>query len=238
MLRIPLAALASVVFLMLTPHAAQSQLVPRDPRQPKIILRPDLVATIDQSTRIVFAKKYMRIDGTSTAVLRPIVDLAVCTGLTDGQRRAVAVSPLMWGVQNGLLNGPNPTGLGATQVPVTLSYQTVNNGLVAEQVINETVDVLGVGARRLFAFTHPLRPTGYEVSLFKEPPLTPRQPATNTEGGTGGGTGAKSGTPPAVILRTFCVPNIETVDHLMVITADPAARIDDSNRANNVLRIP
>ena len=56
MLRIPLAALASVAFLMLTPHAAQSQLVPRDPRQPTVILRPDLVATIDQSTRIVFAK--------------------------------------------------------------------------------------------------------------------------------------------------------------------------------------
>lgn len=232
MLRIHLAALATLAVLTLAPEVTQAQ-VPINPIKPKVVLRPDLIAIIDQSTRIVFAKQSMRVDGTGATALRPIVDMAQCSGLQDGQRRAVAVPPLKWGVAS---NRVNPTAAPGGPFVVTLSYQTITNGLVADQVVSETVSSLGTSAQRLFDFTHQLRATGYEVTRFKEPARTP---VAQTGGGGGTGTSAVSGgIRPPEILRTFCVSSTDAIDHAMVVTVDAAGQVDDSNRANNVLRLP
>ncbi len=225
MIRLHLATLASVAFLTLAPHTMHAQ-VPRNPIQPSIVLVPDLVATIDNSTRIVFAKQSMIIDGSGTTAIRAIVPNTECTGLTAGQRRNVDVRPLRWGVAN----RTNPTGTGAGTFVVTLKYKTVNSGLVGERVVNETVDGLALGAQRLFDFTDPNRVTQYSVSFFTEPTRTPNpNPPT--------GPGVKV-IPPPVFYRTFCVPSVDVVDNAMVITVDALARISDSNRANNVLSLP
>ncbi len=225
MIRIDLAAFASVTVFALAPLTLHAQ-VPRSPIQPKIVYVPDLVATIDNSTRIVFARQFMIIDGSGTTASRAVVPNTECTGLTAGQRRNVDVRPLRWGVEN----RPNPTGAAAGTFVVTLKYKTVNNGLVGERVVNETVDGLALGTQRLFDFTDPNRVTQYSVSFFTEPTRTPNQnPPT--------GPGVKMNQEP-VRYRTFCVPSVDVVDNAMVITADALARLADFNRANNILSLP
>jgi hypothetical protein len=232
MLRLYRAALAAATLLALASTAVQAQLVPRDPKTPGIVLPPDLVAVVEQGTRIVFAKRSMRVDGAGSTALRPIVDMAQCSGLQEGQRRVVAVPPLKWGVHSNHLN--QTTSL-AGEFVVTLSYQTFNNGVVADQLVSETVSSLGTSAERLFDFTHPLRAGSYEVTLFREPARTPR--AQSGSGGSGPSVTSGAITPPDV-LRTFCVPSTDAIDHAMLVTVDPGGQVDDANRANNVLRLP
>ncbi len=227
MLRRHLAALAAVALLTLVPEVMQAQ-VPINPITPRIDLLPDLIATMDNSTRVVFRKFSMTVSDDGTTALRAVADMAQCAGLTAGQSRNVDVPPLRWGASNGLVPGPNPTCAPASQFSVSLSYTTVTNGVVAEVRTNSTIDALASGSQRLFDFTTAGRPTTYSVSLFTEPArrLDPNRPTSGT----------KANIEP-VRLRTFCVPSIEVVDRAMVITADAAARVSDSNRANNVLRV-
>ena len=223
-----LAALASAAVLTLAPGRIGAQPF-GDPRQPKIVLTPDLAATIDPATRIVIRSQQMRVDGTRTFVSRPVVDLAQCSGLQDGQRRTIQVPPLRWGAAN--IN--RPTGSGATPFAVMLSYRTDDRGLIADQVVTQQVEFLALGAQRFFTFVHPLRVAAFEVTRFKEPELE-RRPRT---GGTGNSV-VSPGAQPAASLNTYCVASVNAVDGAMVITADAAEANTDPNRANNTLRFP
>lgn len=221
------------------PIVASAQIITIPPKLPaqSVSLKPDLVAVIDRSSvQLKFTVVSMRTDPRSTATTpRPTVALIECSGLDVGQRRAVNVAPLRWGVRAASLktsNGSELRGPGA-QVQVRLTYKTVVGGLVAEQVVNELVASVAPGAEQFFAFTHPSRPTTYTVEKFQEPPRPETQTATS-------GTSMRVGSPPigASVARTFCIPSIETIDHAITVSVDPDSRISEVDRTNNVLRVP
>ena len=220
----------------LLPVAASAQIIaPKLPAQ-SLSFKPDLVAMIDRSTvQLKFTTISMRTDGrTTVTTLRPTVALTECSGLAVGQRRAVNVPPLRWGVRAASFktsNGSELRGPGA-QVQVRLTYKTVVGGLVAEQVVNEVVATLAPGAEQFLAFTHPSRPTTYTVEKFQEPPK-PETAAPATSG-----TSMRMGSPTPTVARTFCIPSIETIDDAITVSVDPDSRTGDLDRTNNVVRVP
>jgi len=234
-----LLTLSALVAAATVPSAAQAQLsLPKTGVQ-TISLKPDLVALIDRTTvQLKFTTVSMRTAASgATSVPRPTVPMTVCSGLEVGQRRAVNVPPMRWGVRAASFktsNGSEVRGPGS-QFVVRLTYKTVTGGLVAEQVVNETVASLAPGAEQFFAFTHPSRPTTYTVEKFEEP----KKPETTTTTSSGG-TSMRVGSPSigSSLPRTFCIPSIDAVDHAITVNVDPDSRTGDLDRTNNLLRIP
>ncbi len=215
------------------PVTAGAQLItPNFGTQP-LTLRPDLVAVIDRSTiQFKFQTVSVRtVDGNLAETVRPTVPLAVCTGLDVGQSRVVNVPPLRWGVRAISFKSSNGTELrgSGTNVQVRLTYKTITGNLVGEQVVTQVVANVAPGAEQLFAFVHPSRPTTYTVVKFRE--------AVRPAPQIGSGTGLQVGS-PSTTASLYCIPSINTVDHAITVNVDPEGRINDLERANNILRIP